>query len=128
MYERLLREHTSDRELIYEFVTSKVDGCKTERVDARLRCAARGCTNEARVVRDDISPESSLARLSLGWQREAQQWAKWRRKMKDRRETPHLIPMAIPVLRTSHTLCPHLVSDVRLQTNESDERERNKDC
>ena len=47
--------------------------------------------------------------------------------MKDRRETPPLIPMAISVLRTSHTLRPLLVSDVRLQMNESDERERNKD-
>jgi hypothetical protein len=40
-YERLLREYTSDRELIYEFVTSKVDGCKTEHADARLRRAAQ---------------------------------------------------------------------------------------
>jgi hypothetical protein len=38
-YERLLREYTSDRELIYEFVASRVHGCKTERADARLRSA-----------------------------------------------------------------------------------------
>ena len=44
--------------------------------------------------------------------------------MKDRHETPHLIPMAISVLRTSHTLWPLLVSDVRLQMNENDVRER----
>ena len=42
MYEeRLLKEYTSDRELIPNFVTSKVDGCKTERADARLRRAAQ---------------------------------------------------------------------------------------
>ena len=40
-YERLLREKTSDRELISEFVTARVDGCKTERADARLRRAAQ---------------------------------------------------------------------------------------
>ena len=47
--------------------------------------------------------------------------------MKDRCKTPHLIPLAVSVLRTSHTLHPLLVSDVRLQMNECDERERNKD-
>jgi hypothetical protein len=41
-YERLLREYTSDRELIYEFVASRIYGCKTE------------CTIGARVMRDDV--------------------------------------------------------------------------
>ena len=43
MYEeKLLRECTSNRELISKLVASRVCGCKTE------------CTNEARVVRDDV--------------------------------------------------------------------------
>jgi signal transduction histidine kinase len=34
--------------------------------------------------------------------------------MEDHCETPHLIPMAVSVRRTSHTLRPRLVSGVRL--------------
>ena len=65
MYEDgLLKECTSNRELISKFVTSKVGVCKTESArcaDARLRGAVRRCTIEARGMRD-VSPELNLAR------------------------------------------------------------------
>ena len=52
-YERLLREYTSDRELICEFVASRVYGCKTE------------CTNEARVVRDEEFAFQPLQQIAV---------------------------------------------------------------
>jgi hypothetical protein len=51
--ERLLREHTSNRELISKFVRSRVCECTIEMHGCAQRTTDE-CTIEARAVRDDV--------------------------------------------------------------------------